>query len=257
MPYRVRPEHHDKSPVQVIARAAAVLRALESEPDGLSLGGLAKRLQLPRSTVQRIVGALEAENFVMAATPSGKVRLGPLLLRLAAAVDTSAATVARPLMAALSRELGETIDLSVLARDHAIIVAQSLGAHRIYAIAAVAVHFPLHCTANGKAMLATLSDAEIEMRIGMEYEQRTPNTITTFRKLLENLRSVRRTGVAYGVEENAVGVCAVGIAFHDQHHNCMALSVPIPTLRFESKKTLVAQRLRETRDLIRTRLGVP
>src|SRR5438132_5068512 len=52
----VKPE--DKSQVQVIARAAAILRALEEEPAGLSLGQIAQRVALARSTVQRIVAAL-------------------------------------------------------------------------------------------------------------------------------------------------------------------------------------------------------
>ena len=40
--------------VQVIARAANILRSLEDEPEGLSLGDIAARVDLPRSTVQRL-----------------------------------------------------------------------------------------------------------------------------------------------------------------------------------------------------------
>ena len=50
---------NDKSQVQVIARAATILRALEEENSGLSLGQIAQRVNLARSTVQRIVAALE------------------------------------------------------------------------------------------------------------------------------------------------------------------------------------------------------
>src|SRR3974377_2427185 len=74
----------DKSQVQVIARAAAILRALEDQALGLSLGQIAQRVDLARSTVQRIVAALEAEKLLIAASPNGRVRLGPPLLRLAA-----------------------------------------------------------------------------------------------------------------------------------------------------------------------------
>src|SRR5271154_4648326 len=83
----------DKSPIQVIARAAAVLRVLETAPEGLSLGAIAEALKLPRSTIQRIVGALEMESLAIGATPTGRVKLGPALLRLAAAVDNSAASI--------------------------------------------------------------------------------------------------------------------------------------------------------------------
>src|SRR5712691_8915402 len=70
--------------VQVIARAAQVLRALESEPQGLSLAQLAERVGLPRSTVHRIVTALAAEGLVASVSPTGRVRIGPEFARLAA-----------------------------------------------------------------------------------------------------------------------------------------------------------------------------
>src|SRR5476651_1779807 len=70
---------NDKSQVQVIARAATILRALENENVGLSLGQIALRVNLARSTVQRIVAALETEKLVIAATPNGRVRLGPTI----------------------------------------------------------------------------------------------------------------------------------------------------------------------------------
>src|SRR5262249_3300132 len=72
------------SGIQVIARVAQILRALDGEPQGLSLSELAKRVSLPRSSVHRIVSALSAEGLVAAASPNGRVILGPEISRLAA-----------------------------------------------------------------------------------------------------------------------------------------------------------------------------
>ena len=94
---------NDKSQVQVIARAAAILRALEEQPVGLSLGQIAQRVALARSTVQRIVAALEAEKLVIAASPTGRVRLGPTILRLAASARTDFVSIARPFLVRLSQ----------------------------------------------------------------------------------------------------------------------------------------------------------
>ena len=71
-----------KGGIQVIARAVGVLHKLREHPDGLSLGELAKLLKLPRSTIQRIVAALDDENLVISASPTRGVRLGPALLAL-------------------------------------------------------------------------------------------------------------------------------------------------------------------------------
>lgn len=69
-----------RNSIQVIASAAGVLRALEGEPAGLSLGQIAKRVNLARSTVQRIVYALSAQHLLIAATPTSSVRLGSTLI---------------------------------------------------------------------------------------------------------------------------------------------------------------------------------
>src|SRR3954451_15605708 len=63
--------------VQVISRAAEILRALHDAPAGLTLAEGARRGGLPRSTVHRIVGTLELEGFVAGATADGRLRLEP------------------------------------------------------------------------------------------------------------------------------------------------------------------------------------
>ena len=115
---------NDKSQVQVIARAATILRALEDENAGLSLGQIAQRVNLARSTVQRIVAALETEKLVIAATPNGRVRLGPTILRLAASVRSDFISQARPFLERLSEELHETVDLSTVKKDHLVFIDQ-------------------------------------------------------------------------------------------------------------------------------------
>ena len=58
------------------SRVPSVLRALENETEGLSLGQIAKATDLSRSTVQRIVDALAEEHLVIGATPTSRVSWG-------------------------------------------------------------------------------------------------------------------------------------------------------------------------------------
>ena len=87
-----------KQTIQVISRAFSVLRALEDEPKGLSLGEIAQRVGLARSTVQRIVEALRSEQFLIAASPTAGVRLGPALVRLAASASVEFDDITRALL---------------------------------------------------------------------------------------------------------------------------------------------------------------
>ena len=246
---------NDKSQVQVIARAATILRALEDENSGLSLGQIAQRVNLARSTVQRIVSALETEKLVIAATPNGRVRLGPTILRLAASVRSDFVSLARPFLERLSEELHETVDLSTVKKDHLVFIDQVIGSQRLRSVSAVGETFPLHCTANGKAYLAQLSETAIEALIGRAYESRTPKTHRRYDQLLEDLKAARRTGIAFDREEHTLGVCAVGVALHDPLGNAVAISVPVPTQRFPDRANLIAERLLATKRALESRMN--
>lgn len=237
----------DKSQVQVIARAATILRALEEENAGLSLGQIAQRVNLARSTVQRIVAALANESLVIAATPNGRVRLGPAILRLAASVRSDFIATARPFLERLSKELQETVDLSVVKKDHLVFIDQVVAPHRLRTVSAVGETFPLYCTANGKAYLAQLSESSIEKLIGRKYPARTSKTIATFEALLPELSIARARGVAFDREEHTLGVSAAGVALRDPLGNAVAISVPVPSQRFAEAEKVIAEKLLATK----------
>jgi DNA-binding IclR family transcriptional regulator len=237
----------ERSQVQVIARAAAILRALEHEKHGLSLGQIARSVGLARSTVQRIVGALQEEKLLVAASPNGRMRLGPALLRLAASVDTDLARIARPFIAELSSSLGETVDLAAVRRDQVVFVDQIVGPQRLRAVSAVGEAFPLYCTANGKAHLARLAPDEIERLLGPSFPPRTPHTHTRIEHLLDELEQVRRLGFALDQEEHTLGISAAGVALADALGNPIAISVPVPTPRFRGRENAIAEGLLATK----------
>lgn len=236
--------------IQVIARAAKVLRALEGEEAGLSLGQIAQRVGLARSTVQRIVDSLSAEQFLIAATPTAGVRLGPALIRLASSASLEIERITRPIMLALSQQVGETVDLSVLKGSSAVFVDQVQGAHRLRAVSAVGEAFPLHCTANGKALLSMLADDKLQRALREPLARLTSNTIIRRTELLAELEACRKTGLAFDLEEHTEGICAVGTAFLDPFGRPMALSIPVPAARFKRLKPELATRLLAARRAI-------
>lgn len=243
-----------RSGVQVIARAAMVLRCLEDEPDGLSLGDIAGQLNLPRSTVQRIVVALVDEQMLIAASAKSRVKLGPALIRLAGATNVEIEQIAHPIMEAISREINETIDLSVIQGKSAVFVDQVLGNHRLRTVSAVGERFPLHCTACGKALLVHLPEKKLEQILNAELEVFTENTVTDPEMLREQINNINGD-LGYDLEEHTEGVCAVGVSFHDPLGRAFAISIPVPTNRFHRNKTKLEVALRECRRQILDILG--
>jgi DNA-binding IclR family transcriptional regulator len=250
-----RADDSPKQSIQVITRAASVLRALEGEPDGLSLGQIAQRVQLARSTVQRIVDALRTEQFVIAASPTAGVRLGPALIRLAASASVEFDQITRPVMADLSQAVGETVDLSVLKGHSAVFTDQIQGPHRLRAVSAIGESFPLHCTANGKAILSVLSDEKIERLLRGPLNKLTPNTITRPAELLKEIESCRRSGIAIDDEEHTEGISALGTGFVDPIGRAIAISIPVPTTRFRRIRADLSVQLLAARDRMLDSLG--
>lgn len=236
--------------IQVIARAADILRAVENEPEGLSLSGIAARVSLARSTAQRIVKALVDEQLLMPASSKGRVRLGAALVRLGRAANVDVAQIARPFMQKLSVDTGETVDLSILQRNSAVFVEQVASSHRLAAISRVGTAFPLHSTANGKALLACLPEKKQAELLARTLSNDTAATITDRTQLAQQLAEIRARGVAFDLQEHTDGICAVGTFFLDSFGHAYALSIPVPTPRFEAKRSTLQAMLLNTRNAI-------
>lgn len=236
----------DASGIRVIARAADILKTLGQHPDGLTLREIANRVNLPRSTVQRIISALDDANFVIAASPTSGVRLGPALTSLARfATQADIAQICRPLIVRLNKDCGETIEVAVLGADKAVVVDQVPGVHRITAVTAAGSSLPLHASASGKALLAELAPKDLAgLRRRYRLVQFTGNTIQDWTKLDAELSQVRRDGIAYDEEECFSGIMCAAKAVSGPNGEFGAVSITVPTQRFEANKDRLVQVLR-------------
>lgn len=236
-------EQRDNGGVQVIARAAEILRSLKGHPEGLSLSQISKEVGLARSTVHRIVNALATEDFVTTASPNGRIRLGIGLAPLAAWVNSELRDQLRPYLQRLSSEVNETVDLAVLDRNQVFFIDQVAVPHRLQAVSGIGVTFPVYCTANGKALLAELPIEQVERTLPEHLTAYTPSTITTREQLFEELKRIRSEGVAFDREEHTLGICAVGKTVRDLMGNPVAITIPVPSTRFYSNEQKLSSAL--------------
>lgn len=198
-------------------RVLAALRLLGSFPDGIGLNALAKRLNSPKSSVHRALGALRRAEFVEQ-DPDGKYRLSYGFLRVAFSYyeDLDEVSRIRGALTSLAATFGETAHYAVLDGSEVVYLAkvQPAGA-RFQMTSAIGGRNPAHCTGLGKTLLAyalTSKDAvdEYVRRFG-PLEQRTANTIVTSADLHRDLERIRASGYGLDKEENELGI------------NCLAL----------------------------------
>ncbi|NOE32232.1 IclR family transcriptional regulator [Ruegeria sp. HKCCD7318] len=237
-------EKADKGGIQVISRAASILRVLKESQSGMSLGKIAERVDLPRSTVQRITSALAEEKLVIADANGGGLRLGPELSALAGAAQYSIVEHCRLLLTELTQKTGETTDLAVMRGIGMVFLDQVPGVYRLTTVSQVGEVFPLTTTANGKACLARLSNQEVIKLVQNEWDR---NGIQrSLDEFLSEIDAVRKQGLAYDLDEHSVGVSAIGFSFFDWVGDLHAISVPVPSTRFPRQRDTIEQALLET-----------
>lgn len=233
--------------VQVIARAAEMLRYLAAEPAGLTLAGLTAHSQLPPSTVHRLVSALVAEGFVRQA-PSGRLRIGPALIGLALSSRSDLRHEVGPHLERLSHRLRETVDLGVIDAGEVLFIDQYTARRTLRIVSQIGARFPLHATANGKALLAALSAEEARALLPQRLAAFTKNTITNRTALLRELEEVRASELAYDHEEYTLGIAAVATAVRDAVGALASVGVVVPLARFSDQADEITRALVATRD---------
>jgi DNA-binding IclR family transcriptional regulator len=216
------------------------LRALREDPSGMSLGQIADRVGLARSTVQRIVAALQEERLVIT-MGNGGIRLGPEVIALAESVKLNVVDFCRPYLTELAHSTGETADLSVMRGRQMIFLDQVSGTHRLRTVSAVGEVFPMTDTANGRAILSLLPKVEAERIAHAEWGALW--STEAWDRLVGRLDRIRENGLAYDLEEHTAGISAVGFAFLDWAGAPHAISVPVPSSRFDEVKDKVAEAL--------------
>ncbi len=229
--------------MQGIERATAVLRAVGHGGGGLRLVEVVDAVALPKTTVHRVVGALEEEGFLRT-DAAGRIWLGPSVRDLARRATTGLAAQVRPAVVALREATDETVDVAVV--DGALIrfIDQVQSSQALRVVSEVGAAFPLHATANGKAALAAMAPDEVDEVLALGLPRLTAATVTDPERLRAELAAVAEEGVAFDREEHTVGISAVGAAVTGPDGLVLTLSIPAPTERFAARRDELVAALR-------------
>ena len=217
--------------IPVIDRMMDVLVLLERRSNGATIRDLVDQLDLPRTTVYRILNTLQFHDMVRRSS-EGTYRLGPRLLTLAARAvvdshDYDLAAVALPHLERLASETGEGCKVSVL-DGNIVLVVTALQGTREYALTVVpGQHQPLHAGASGKVLIAHLPEEQRNALLGNDLFRYTNRTFADGKRLSAELARIRRQGWAEDRGEFSPSICAYAAPIRDRTGKVVAaLSVP-------------------------------
>ncbi len=200
--------------VQSIERAFALTEALAAHPEGCSIAFLSKQLELPKSTVHRLLGNLVGMGYAVQDELTARYKLTLKLFEISSQIinGMDIYSSAKPYLDKLANSTGELVHLVV--RDKTdIVYIYKAGASSSIIHSCIGKRTPLYRTAVGKAILSTFSKEEVrEIWHNTDIRRITQNTITDLDTLQAQLDEARIRGYAIDDEENELGVKCVGFA---------------------------------------------
>ena len=124
-------------------------------------------------------------------------------------------------------------DPAVLDGNRVVNIDQIAPPHLVVNVNWVGKRTPLHCTSNGKVLLACLPNLKRARLLRGRLERLTPNTIVDKELLQAQLLEAEARGYAYTAEELEVGLNAVAAPVRDSGGGAIAaVSVSGPAYRF-------------------------
>jgi DNA-binding IclR family transcriptional regulator len=233
--------------VQSVERAFAILDAVAQRPAGVT--ALADRLDLPKSTVARLLASLEDLDAVE--RDGRHWRVGPSVTAFARTVgpERSLAALARPQLTALVGSVGEDAGLGLPDGHEVLYVDQVECDHQVQVRDWTGTRAPMHAVPSGLVLLADWPADAVDAYLAPGLTALTAQTIVDPDRLRARLDEVRATGHAWGLQEFAEGIDSVAAPVRDARGNAVAaIHVHGPAYRFppRGEEERVAQEVVDT-----------
>lgn len=200
-----------------LGRGLAIIRTIVEAARPLTLHEVAEAVELSDSTAYRLLQALHKANYVLRDSAGKRY--------FAASRALCPLTMYHPLQT-LRRDAFEPLKTLRVRTEMTASLVVFIGNERLVvdicgAFGVLTPYYetslrnPLHVTASGKLLLMSCSRDERRRLLGTgPFEALTPNTITDPEALEVELETTRARGYSTNLNENFIGVSAIGAAIH-------------------------------------------
>ncbi len=207
------------APAPTVDAALRILSFLATQSGPVAAATLARTLQLPRSSVYRLLGVLEERGFVLRYPESRRYGLGIASFDLGSGYTRQEpiTRLGRPVLAALVDRVGESGHLAVLNGRDVVYLADERAPGRPVLVTDVGVRLPSALTASGRALLAALPREQVRA-LFPDASAFTPRTghAQSYSRLRAELVTTRARGHAVENGEIAEGLASVAVAVKDR-----------------------------------------
>jgi DNA-binding IclR family transcriptional regulator len=247
--------------VKSATRVIQILETVGASKQGISHAALSAALKIPKGSLSLLLADLVAHDFLfLRKEDERRYVLGPQILVIAGQylTDLDIVQLGRPTVHEVMSTTDESSALAVRKGFEMLIVYGENCSQPLKRAVEIGYRAPLYTTAGGKAILAHLSDEEIQQYISSaKLSPMTHETITDPKTLLRDLKAIRSEGIAYAREEQYEGLIAMAAPVFDLYGSVVAsIVVTLPTIRFNAKsEKLVKDTLRRASEKLSRELG--
>jgi len=223
---------------RILEYSFEIIDFIASKPESVQFKEICEHVGLPKSTTHNLVQTLVNLNILSKKGDLNKFTIGLKLFELGNAYLSSNPfySMAKDVVEAISLKCNETTHFAILDGTDVVYLYKFDSTHALRIFSHVGKKVPAHATAIGKALLSGYTDEEIrQIYANHTLPSLTPNTITSLDTLLEQLREVRRTNVAYEKEESSPYVqCYAVPILNRQNFPIASISISFPIYREEN-----------------------
>ena len=245
--------------IQSLDRGLAIMEAVASSNDPVSLNELTALLGIDRSSVFRLANTLKRRGFLACPTARKDYILGPSIWRLSRQYDWSnmLIQVSHEPLKLLASRTNETAHLAVREGKQALFIDHA-GSSRMIAVSGqVGELVPLYCTAHGKALLADAQKKELLAIFGSApMKAYTSQTITSIDELANACAQIKTQGYATDDGEYTEGIRCVATPIRTDDGliiGSIGISAPISRLSSDFYQTC-GEHVREIAEQVQTAL---
>lgn len=227
---------HESAPrglVPSVLKATRILELTARAAEPLSLAQITKALDLPKSSILGLCTTLTQTGF-LTRLENGRYQLGARVLELTHAYLANT-DFTREFLAAWDLQdglRGEGVVLAVLENTDVVYVAHRKGDQPLGVNYRIGMRLPAHCAATGKALLSTLSEAQVRKRYaGAPLVQLTRHSHGSIDSLLVDLAGIRTRGYAVDNEETREGMRCFGAPIFDTSGTRAVAAVAVSTVK--------------------------
>ncbi len=220
--------------VQTLDKALILLKYIAKANDPVSLTDIINETHLNRTTAWRLLYTLEYHGFIEREQLTKGYRLGFWATKLSLGTSRNDWLVrqARPSLERLAQVSQETVMLSVAYNYGVVAIDQIDPPHHVRLVDYVNMVLPLHCTSNGKLLLASLSEIELNNFLKHPMEKRTAWTNSDPEILKLEIEKIKHRGFATSYLEFDESENGLSAPVHDVHGNTIAfVSLSGPSFR--------------------------